>query len=86
MNEDGLPEPLLNLSNFIFMWASFQFIVTMYIALFVPENSDEHEVDDDKEDEITEITLGQTFSIFKDVMSNKNLQIWFLFKAGCNAT
>jgi len=31
------PEPILTLKNYIFIWATFQLFITIYIALFVPE-------------------------------------------------
>lgn len=41
-------EPILTLDNYIFLWTSFQLMVTVYIALFVPEKDPELQADLDK--------------------------------------
>lgn len=89
VDSEGLPEPVLTLQGFIFMWACFQAAVTAYIALCVSEvpiarQGEEGEDADGAIDE-TQVTLSQTFAIFRDVVSNKNLRIWFLFKLGTAA-
>ena len=36
--DPDVTEPLLDLKTYILIWTSFQLMVTVYIALFVPEN------------------------------------------------
>ena len=35
--DPAVTEPILSLENYILIWTTFQFFVTIYIAFFVPE-------------------------------------------------
>ena len=67
-------EPLLSISQFIWWWATIQFLITLYIAFFVPEK----ESGDDDEDEIV-IMPNKVGSIFKDILTKKSLLTYFTF-------
>ena len=80
----GEVEPIMTVSKFIYLWACFQTIVTIYVAFFVSENG-VHEIKKDEENEEIDLTFKQTIAIFKDVAMNRNIWTWWLFKMFCNA-
>lgn len=84
-------QPVLTLSNFMFIWSTFQLCTTVYILLFVPETKRADEgkkVSDSKKDkdveEEVEPELRQTFAIFADMLTNKNTLTWFSYAALAN--
>ena len=50
-NISGEFEPILNVSKFIYLWAGFQSLITIYLALFVSENG-VHNVEKEEDEEI----------------------------------
>ena len=50
-NISGEIEPILNVSKFIYLWAGFQSLITIYLALFVSEEG-VHNVEKDEDEEI----------------------------------
>jgi len=68
-------EALLSIPDFIFYWAIVQFVITLYIAFFVPEKrSYTVDEDDDGEDEDEiEVQPSQVLPILCDILKNKNL-------------
>ena len=69
-------EPLLSIPRFIYIWAFFQCIITLYIAFFITEKKAQDS--DDEEEELT-IMPSQIFSILKDICFNRNLIYYFVF-------
>jgi autotransporter translocation and assembly factor TamB len=53
----------------------FTLIITVYVAIFVPERDPELEklIPADKVNTEDEVTISMTFSILKDVLFNKNV-------------
>ena len=47
----GEIEPILNVSRFIYLWAGFQSLITIYLALFVSEDG-VHNLEKEEDDEI----------------------------------
>jgi Na+/melibiose symporter-like transporter len=79
-------EPLVNIPDFIFYWAVVQFLITIYILLFVPEkvkyDTSEEEEDlsdlESSEDEM-EIKPSQIFGITWDILKNRNFIYFMVF-------
>jgi len=80
-------EPVLTLSNFMFIWSTFQLVTTVYILLFIREETSHKprqvKEKEQKENEEVEPNLKQTVAIFKDMLTNHNTLIWFSFAALC---
>lgn len=77
----GIDEPLWTMTNFLGFYCCFTLLVTLYVAVCVPERDPELErlfptVKPDPEDEVT---VGMTFNILKNVAVNKNVQVFFGF-------
>jgi hypothetical protein len=79
----GEVAPIMDVSKFIYCWAIYQTVVTVYVALFVSE-SGVHDIQQEEEEEI-DLTFKQTIAVFKDVLMNRHIWIWWLFKAICNS-
>lgn len=71
-------DPLWTVQNFLFYYSIVQFVVTIYVAFFVLETKIVIQHDDSGQAN-PEVTISQTFAIFKDLLMNKNLQLWFVF-------
>ena len=45
-------EPLLSISTFIWWWAGFQFVITLYILFFVTESENSSGGEDEEDEEL----------------------------------
>lgn len=80
VNKTPSEVPLVSLSEFILWWAILQFVITIYILVFVPEkkySSVESAIDEEEEE--LEIYPSQSLAIIWDIMSNPNLQKYLVF-------
>ncbi|CDW76460.1 acetyl-coenzyme a transporter 1 [Stylonychia lemnae] len=80
-------KPLLTISNFMLIWAYFQFAVSIYILLFVNENqkakvADQEAKGEQSHNQDVSYSLTQTFSVLKDLISNQNMITFTLFFLG----
>jgi hypothetical protein len=76
-------EPLLTIPRFLYLWGTCMFLVTLYIAFLCDEDlrtKREGDEDEKKEEEQPEFTVGMTFLVFKDILSQKHVQQLFLFR------